>query len=384
MSDRSLRTVCTAAAVAAALVSAVPTAQAAPTPPTSSVSGLLTQMQTLYRQAEEASEAYNAAEEQLKRRKAEEKRIAAGLTKARVALAESREAAGRLAREQYQGRSELSTYMQLLLARDPQGALDQGHLMRRATDERQASVARLARTEKQADGLARAARKALDEQTLLAARQRRARDEVWNRLKDVEGLLASLSEEQLVELARLERDGMAKAQRDLLATGALSGARAPSEEGEQALRYAVGQLGKPYVWGAEGPRSYDCSGLTSQAWAHAGRAIPRTSQEQWASLPRVPLRSLRPGDLVVYYPKATHVAMYLGDGLVVQAPRPGTRVKISPIASNPLLGAVRPDPGARALRSYRPPKLPVGAAGVGADAGADSDEGYGSDAPPGD
>ncbi|MEV6548798.1 NlpC/P60 family protein [Streptomyces sp. NPDC051597] len=377
MSERSLRTVCTAAAVAAALVSAVPTAQAAPTPPQSPVTGLLTQLRTLYRQAEEASEAYNAAEEQLKARAADEKKVAAGLTRARTALARSREAAGRLAREQYQGRSDLSTYMRLLLARDPQGALDQDHLMRRATDGRRAALARLARTEKQADALAREARKALDEQVALAARQRRARDEVRARLKDVEGLLASLSEEQLVELAALEREGTAKAQRDLLATGALSGVRAPSPEGEEAVRYAVGQVGKPYVWGAEGPGSYDCSGLTSQAWAHAGRAIPRTSQEQWASLPRVPLRALRPGDLVVYYPGATHVALYVGDGMVVQAPRPGTRVKVSPIASNPLLGAVRPDPGVGGVRGYRPVRVPTGVVG-----GGDADEGYAADAPP--
>ncbi|MBD0746952.1 C40 family peptidase [Streptomyces sp. CBMA152] len=376
MSVGTLRSVCTAAAVAAALVSAVPTAHAAPTPPESSVSGLLTQLQTLYRQAEEASEAYNAAEERLKLRAADEKKVAAGLTKARVALADSRAAAGRLAREQYQGRSELSIYMQLLLARDPQGALDQGHLLRRAADSRRATVTRLARTERQADALARAARKALDEQTTLAARRRTARDAVRARLKDVEGLLSALSADQLAELAQLEQQGMAKAQRDLLATGALSGVRAPSEEGEQALKYAVGQLGKPYVWGAEGPGSYDCSGLTSQAWAHAGRAIPRTSQEQWAELPRVPLRALRPGDLVVYYPKATHVAMYLGDGLVVQAPRPGTRVKISPIAANPLLGAVRPDPSAVPLRSYHPPRLPPGAT-------EGSDEGYAPESPPG-
>ncbi|MEU1072396.1 MULTISPECIES: NlpC/P60 family protein [unclassified Streptomyces] len=373
MSERSLRTVCTAAAVAAALVSAVPTAQAAPTPPQSPVTGLLTQLRTLYRQAEEASEAYNAAEEQLKARAADEKKVAAGLTRARTELARSREAAGRLAREQYQGRSDLSTYMRLLLARDPQGALDQDHLMRRATDGRRVALARLARTEKQADALAREARKALDEQAALAARQRRARDEVRARLNDVEGLLASLSEEQLAELAALEREGTAKAQRDLLATGALSGVRAPSPEGEEAVRYAVGQVGKPYVWGAEGPGSYDCSGLTSQAWAHAGRTIPRTSQEQWASLPRVPLRALRPGDLVVYYPGATHVALYVGDGMVVQAPRPGTRVKVSPIASNPLLGAVRPDPGVGGVRGYRPLRVVVGEG---------SDEGYGEgDAP---
>ncbi|MFD9795609.1 NlpC/P60 family protein [Streptomyces sp. NPDC059070] len=373
MSDRTPRSVCATALVVAALVSAVPAAHAAPAPPDGSVATLLTQLQTLYRQAEEASETYNAAEERLKVRRADEKKVAAGLARARTALAESRRAAGRLAREQYQGRSELSTYLQLLLARDPQGALDQGHLLRRAADERRVTLARLARSEQQADGLARAARKALDEQTVLAARQRTARDEVRARLKDVEGLLASLSLDQLAELARLEGEGTAKAQRELLATGALSGVRAPSEEGEQALRYAVGQLGKPYVWGAEGPGSYDCSGLTSQAWAHAGRAIPRTSQEQWAELPRVPLRSLRPGDLVVYFPKATHVAMYLGDGLVVQAPRPGARVKVSPIAANPLLGAVRPDPTAGPLSAYRPPKLPPGATGDGPDTGNDTE-----------
>ncbi len=75
-----------------------------------------------------------------------------------------------------------------------------------------------------------------------------------------------------------------------------------------------------------------------------GRPDPRTSQEQWARLERIALVDLRPGDLVVYFPEATHVALYLGDGMVVQAPRPGARIKVSPIAANPVLGAVRPDP----------------------------------------
>jgi cell wall-associated NlpC family hydrolase len=71
--------------------------------------------------------------------------------------------------------------------------------------------------------------------------------------------------------------------------------------------------------------------------------IPRTSEEQWALLPRIPLKELRPGDLVVYFPDATHVGMYLGKGKIVQAPRTGEKIKVSPIASNPILGAVRPD-----------------------------------------
>jgi cell wall-associated NlpC family hydrolase len=223
--------------------------------------------------------------------------------------------------------------------------------------ERIETVERLQETERRTDGLARKARKALDGQLSLAERQKKERDEVRGRLKDVEVLLASLSPDQLAKLARLEKSGVTEAQQKFVASGALSSARPPTREGEKAVRYAVDQIGKPYVWGAEGPGAYDCSGLTSQAWGHAGRPIPRTSQEQWAQLPHIPLNDLRPGDLVIYFPKATHVALYLGDGLVVQAPRPGTDVKVSPIAANPLLGAVRPDPDGKLLRHYTPPRV---------------------------
>ncbi|WP_052434347.1 NlpC/P60 family protein [Streptacidiphilus melanogenes] len=130
----------------------------------------------------------------------------------------------------------------------------------------------------------------------------------------------------------------------------------PSVAGAAAVRYAVAQLGKPYVWGASGPDTFDCSGLTSQAWAHAGIAIPRTSQDQWAQLQHVPLGELRPGDLVVYFAGASHVALYLGDGRVIQAPRPGAVVDIVPLDRNPVLGAVRPDPGDPALP---PPTTPA-------------------------
>ncbi|WP_329116072.1 C40 family peptidase [Streptomyces sp. NBC_01353] len=335
-----------------------------------SVTALLTRLQTLYRQAEQATETFNATDEDLRLQTADTKQVGAALTAARKALAEGRNAAGRLAREQYQGRSELSGYLRLLLSNDPQHALDQGHLMARAARDRAGTVSRLAEAEKKADALASRSRQALDRQQTLAARQRKQRDDVQVKLKDVQKLLASLSADQLARLTELERTQTAGAQRELLDSGALDTARTPSQEGGEALRYAVRQIGKPYVWGAEGPESYDCSGLTSQAWANAGREIPRTSQEQWRTLPRVSLRELRPGDLVVYFPEATHVAIYLGHGLVVQAPRPGAKVKVSPIASNPLLGAVRPDPAAAALPSYTPPELPAGATD-GSDEGFD-------------
>ncbi|MDT9693743.1 NlpC/P60 family protein [Streptomyces sp. P9(2023)] len=344
-----------------------------PPPGGDSVVALLTRLQTLYRQAEQATEAHNATDEALRLQTADTKKVGEALTRARERLAQGRNAAGRLAREQYQGRaaaSAFSPYLRLLLSDDPRHALDQGHLMDRAARDRATAVTRLTAAEKKAGELATASRKALDRQRTLTTRQKKQRDDVQQRLKDVQKLLASLPPDQLTRLTELERTQTAGAQRELLDTGVLDGDRTPSRAGGEALRYAVRQIGKPYVWGAEGPESYDCSGLTSQAWASAGREIPRTSQEQWRTLPRVPLRELRPGDLVVYFPEATHVAIYLGHGLVVQAPRPGTKVKVSPIAANPLLGAVRPDPTAVALTTYTPPELPAGATD-GADEGFD-------------
>ncbi|MFJ4337791.1 NlpC/P60 family protein [Streptomyces sp. NPDC088915] len=335
-----------------------------------SVTGLLTRLRTLYRQAEEATERYNAAEEALKLRTADAKGLAARLTTARAALDRERAEAGRIAREQYQGRSELSSYLDVLFAPDPRAAMDRERLAAREGRDRAGAVARLETAARKADALAGASRKALDRQRSLAAEQRTRRDEVRTKLKEVEKLLAGLSPTQLTRLTELERTQTAGAQRELLGSGVLDGPRTPSRAGAEALRFAVEQLGKPYEWGAEGPEAYDCSGLTQRAWAAAGREIPRTSQEQWATLPRVSLSELRPGDLVVYFPGATHVAVYLGEGLVVQAPRPGAKVKVSPVAANPLLGAVRPDPDGTALASYTPPDLPEGA-GDGGDEGFD-------------
>ncbi|MFK0167478.1 NlpC/P60 family protein [Streptomyces sp. NPDC090306] len=364
MSGTLLRLVCTAAVAAQVLLVPAP-ATAAPEPPAAqdrSVAALLTDLQKLYREAERSTETFNATAEKLREGRAETARLNAGLARARLDLHASRGDAGRLARRQYQSSSGLSPYVRLLLARDPQHALDQGHVIGRLARDAAGTVDRLTGSEHRADGLARAARKALNAQLALSARQKKERDDVEGRLAEVEELLASLSADRLAALAALEQDRTAGAQREFEDSGALGDARTPTGEGDRAVRYAVRQLGKPYEWGAAGPAAYDCSGLTSQAWDRAGTPIPRTSQEQWARLPHVPLDELRPGDLVVYFPDATHVALYLGDGKVVQAPRPGARVKVSPIAANPVLGAVRPDPGGEPLARYSPPRLPPEAA----------------------
>ncbi|OSZ62108.1 hypothetical protein OQI_01480 [Streptomyces pharetrae CZA14] len=360
MSGRFLRLACTAAVTVCATLTPGPAATAVPEPGPPrdrTLSQLLTDLQRLYREAERATETYNATEEELKERRAEVARLDRALARARLSLHDSRGAAGRLARQQYQSTSTaLSPYVRLLLARDPQRALDEGHVIGQVARERAETVGRLTGTERKADGLARRARQALDAQLAVAERQREERSDVRERLGDIEELLASLTAEQLTALAEFETKGIEKAQRDLVASGALAAEDPePSDEGGRALRYAMRQLGKPYEWGAEGPETYDCSGLTSEAWSHAGTPIPRTSQEQWAELPRIPLRDLRPGDLVIYFPEATHVAMYAGDGNVVHAPRTGEEIKISPLANNPVLGAVRPDarPGG-AREDYAP------------------------------
>ncbi|MFE2044377.1 NlpC/P60 family protein [Streptomyces sp. NPDC059477] len=372
MSGRLLRLACTVCALCSVALAGPPAVAAPPGEPPQdpTIASLLTDLQRLYREAEKATETYNATEETLKKQRAEVRRLDTELARARTSLHDSRGAAGRLARQQYQASTDISPYVRLLLARDPQHALDQGHVIGQMARERAKTVDRLEGGERKADVLARKARTALDRQLTLAERQKKARDEVQNHLDDVEKLLASLTAEQIRQLAEVEAADVAKAQDTFMASGALSStAGNPTEAGDRALRYAVGQLGKPYEWGAEGPDAYDCSGLTSEAWADAGTPIPRTSQEQWAQLEHIPLDRLRPGDLVIYFPEATHVALYLGEGKVVQAPRPDTNIKVSPIAANPILGAVRPDPTSTPMPTYTPPDLPENAEDG-------SDEGY--------
>ncbi|QDP98385.1 SH3 domain-containing protein [Microlunatus elymi] len=123
----------------------------------------------------------------------------------------------------------------------------------------------------------------------------------------------------------------------------LVGSNTSSNKGKIALNYAKAQLGKPYVWGAEGPNSFDCSGLTLRAWQAAGVNLPRTSQQQFLASPRVSMSNLKVGDLVFFYgPSPSHVGIYAGNGKVINAPRPGKVVEYTPIAYMPVAGATRP------------------------------------------
>ena len=117
------------------------------------------------------------------------------------------------------------------------------------------------------------------------------------------------------------------------------------------LNAALSRRGMPYVWGAAGPSSFDCSGLVEWSFAQAGIRMPRVAADQARTGPAVPVSQLRAGDLLFYHTDPTapgyisHVAIYLGNGLMIQAPQPGQNVEVVPAdTGSEFAGAVRVDP----------------------------------------
>jgi cell wall-associated NlpC family hydrolase len=110
--------------------------------------------------------------------------------------------------------------------------------------------------------------------------------------------------------------------------------------GEIALRYALTRRGYPYVWAAAGPTAFDCSGLVVWAFAQEGISLPHYTGDLWNLGVHVSEADLQPGDLVFFFGE-DHVGIYIGDGLMVDAPAPGQNVMVQPIAVDPYSGAVR-------------------------------------------
>ncbi len=108
-----------------------------------------------------------------------------------------------------------------------------------------------------------------------------------------------------------------------------------------AVKLALAQLGKPYVWAADGPSSFDCSGLMLFAWRAAGVSLPHSSRAQFSSTSRVGVSQIRPGDLVFYGHPIHHVGMYVGGGKMVEASRAGRPVKLGSIFRRDLVGVGR-------------------------------------------
>jgi cell wall-associated NlpC family hydrolase len=111
--------------------------------------------------------------------------------------------------------------------------------------------------------------------------------------------------------------------------------------GDQALQAALDKRGDPYIWGAAGPGSFDCSGLVVWAFAQEGISLPHYTGDLWNSGVHVPRTDLEPGDLVFFYPDISHVGIYMGNGLMVDAPDFGLTVRVEPVSWANFVGAVR-------------------------------------------
>ncbi|MBV1936642.1 C40 family peptidase [Streptomyces sp. BV286] len=355
---RSLTTTAMALACAATILAAPGVAYAAPTPtptptPTpapastpasnADLEAIRKKLETLYHDAAVATDAYNLAEERTEEQSTQIVGLAREIVEGKARLDELKHRAGAAARAQYRG-GGLPDEAKLVLSDDPREFLDGAGRVRQGQQATKGLLAEMRRTQ---DDLEQYARDAAAQWKKLEANREakaKAKKKVKKQIAAAEKVESALEKEEKQRLAKLEQQAAYEAQTNWLSSGVLDDVSGKATtQGKKAVEYATAQIGKPYQWGAEGPNTFDCSGLTSQAWAAAGQGIPRTSQEQWKQLDRVSVEAMRPGDLIIYNSDASHVALYIGDGAMIHAPRPGRTVTIAGAGSMPILGVVRPD-----------------------------------------
>ena len=201
--------------------------------------------------------------------------------------------------------------------------------LQRARDEAQGAANAVASRQREAARLMSAQRILLAQvkgevAQLVAAEQRRRQEEAERRAR-----------------AELERRRTIR-KPDSGSTVRTGPAPAPHPRAALAVTTAKAQLGKPYLWAADGPDSFDCSGLTMYAWAAAGVSMPHSSGAQYSRFPHVSIDELAPGDLLFYGSPIHHVGMFAGGGQMVNAPQTGETVRISSIYRNDFVGAARP------------------------------------------
>jgi cell wall-associated NlpC family hydrolase len=226
----------------------------------------------------------------------------------------------------------------VLTSGDPSNVLQQGSLLQELSSSRNAQTRQLLT---QASQLADVEQQVQRTESGIAA--------LKGQLADHKKSLSKLISSQKATLASLTVP-----QQQVVASQSIgaNGSDAPqqytgstSTQAGKAVAFAYAQLGKPYQWGATGPGAYDCSGLVQAAWSAAGVSIPRTTYDQWASLPHVSTSALEPGDLM-FFDGIGHVAMYVGGGYMIDAPRTGLNVQKVSINTDwykaSLVGAARP------------------------------------------
>ncbi|MER5434708.1 NlpC/P60 family protein [Streptomyces sp. NPDC002588] len=327
-SDRGVgRALCALSAAATALVSAVPAA-AAPHDDTRA------EVDRLYEEAEKATEAFNKAEE-----RADDLRGEVGDAQDRIArqqgrINDLRERLGALAGAQYRA-GGLDPALALLFSDDPDDYLAKAATLDRITLHQAEEL-------KDLQGAMRVLAQERTEATGKLAALEKSRKAVFRHKRTVERKLAR-ARQLLNALSTAERAAYDRATRSgRSGLPDLAGAVPASGRAAAALAAARSALGKPYVWGANGPSGFDCSGLMQWSYARAGVSLPRTSQAQAHAGRRVPLSQAQPGDIVTYRSDASHVGMYVGNGQVIHAPYPGAPVRYDPVGMMPVSSVTRP------------------------------------------
>ncbi|WP_030154808.1 C40 family peptidase [Streptomyces sp. NRRL S-244] len=335
LSRGTVRTAATLALAGAATATAFEgTSQAEPQQTPSQVKA---EVDRLYEEAEETAERYNGAKEQADGAQRALDALRDETARKTDRLNTARRALGSLAAGQYRT-GGLGPAMRLALAENPEDYLDQASFLTRTGDR---SAAEVSSVRRQLDEVRQLKDKASGRLADLRAREGELagyKATVEGKLDTAKRLLAKLTaEERAAYEAQSGGAGPAGPRATTPPPAPSDGTRAA-----RAVAFAYGAIGKPYVWGATGPGSFDCSGLTQAAWRSAGVSLPRTTYTQINAGQRVSRDQLAPGDLVFFYSGVTHVGLYIGNGQMIHAPRPGSTVRVAPIDSMPWAGASRP------------------------------------------
>ncbi|MCZ0989639.1 NlpC/P60 family protein [Streptomyces diastatochromogenes] len=332
--SRTRVTVLTTAAAAAVALSAN-AANAAPSEKLSK-DEVKAKVDNLYEQAEQATEKYNGAKEKQQKLQKEISTIQDNVARGQQELNKLRDGLGSLATAQYRS-GGIDSSVQLFLSSNPDDFLDKASTLDQLSSQQVEALQKI--QDKQRE-LAQERAEATDKLKDLAA----TRTELGNKKKEVQGKLAE-AQKLLNTLTAKEKAALAaeQARANRSSTERVDLGDDSSASGRAAAAFSAAQskIGSPYVYGASGPSSFDCSGLTSWAYAQAGVSIPRTSEAQANIGAHLSESQLQVGDLVFFYGDLHHVGLYAGNGQVLHAPHTGAVVRYESISNMPFQFGVR-------------------------------------------
>ncbi|QQZ53643.1 C40 family peptidase [Streptomyces microflavus] len=329
--NRSVRV--TVISAAAATAAATLTGAPASADPKDARESAKAAVDRLYGEAEQATELFNEAGERVERLRGEADRAQDAAARGQESINRMRNSLGAMAGAQYRTGS-IDPALALLLSSDPDTYLERAAALDRAGARQALTLDKLRHAQRKVAQTRSEANRALTELERNRAAVTRHKRSVEAKLRQARQLLNSLPAEDRASFERASRSGRDGAPD--LSDVAPGSARAMSAVA--AVRQA---LGKPYVWGANGPSGFDCSGLMQWAYAQAGVSLPRTSQAQRYAGRMVPLSQALPGDLVAYRADASHIGMYVGNGQVIHAPYPGAPIRYDPVGMMPVSSVTR-------------------------------------------